>query len=86
MYYQVSTPSVVQKISKEKEGALVATLHLKWIVLLPKILDWEPFVICLLGTLISLITMDVGINVEGGIFRKKLVKKCNKRGVEGGNI
>jgi len=30
--------------------------------------------------------MDVGINVEGGIFWKKLVKKCNKRGVEGGNI
>ena len=28
--------------------------------------------------------MDVGINVEGGIFWKKLVHKCNKRGVEGG--
>ena len=24
------------------------------------------------------------INVEGGIFWKKLVYKCNKRGVEGG--
>ena len=30
------------------------------------------------STLISLIT------VEGGIFGKKLVHKCNKRGVEGG--
>ena len=30
--------------------------------------------------------MEVGINVEGGIFWKKLVHKCNKRGVEGGNI
>ena len=28
--------------------------------------------------------MEVGINVEGGIFWKKLVHKCNKRGVEGG--
>ena len=28
--------------------------------------------------------MEVGINVEGGIFGKKLVHKCNKRGVEGG--
>jgi hypothetical protein len=36
------------------------------------------------GTLISLITVEVGINVEGGIFWKKLVHKCNKRGVEGG--
>ena len=44
-------------------------------------------------TLISLITVEVGINVEGGqklqnvevgIFWKKLVHKCNKRGVEGG--
>ena len=26
------------------------------------------------------------INVEGGIFWKKLVHKCNKRGVEGGKI
>ena len=30
------------------------------------------------------IFMEVGINVEGGIFWKKLVHKCNKRGVEGG--
>ena len=28
--------------------------------------------------------MEVGINMEGGIFRKKLVHKCNKRGVAGG--
>ena len=32
-----------------------------------------------------LINVEVGINVEGGIFWKKLVHKCNKlRGVEGG--
>ena len=30
------------------------------------------------------IIVDIGINVEGGIFWKKLVYKCNKRGVEGG--
>ena len=30
------------------------------------------------------IIVEVGINVEGGIFWKKLVYKCNKRGVEGG--
>ena len=30
------------------------------------------------------LNMDVGINVEGGIFWKKLVYKCNKCGVEGG--
>ena len=30
------------------------------------------------------IKMEVGINVVGGIFWKKLVHKCNKRGVEGG--
>ena len=30
------------------------------------------------------INVEVGINVEGGIFWKKLVHKCNKRGVEGG--
>ena len=30
------------------------------------------------------INMEVGINVEGGIFWKKLVHKCNKHGVEGG--
>ena len=37
-------------------------------------------------TLISLISVDVGINVEGGIFWKKLVHNSNKRGVEGGKI
>ena len=26
---------------------------------------------------------EVGINVEGGFFWKKLVHNCNKRGVEG---
>ena len=30
------------------------------------------------------INVEVGINVEGGIFWKKLIHKCNKRGVEGG--
>ena len=30
------------------------------------------------------INLEVGINVEGGIFWKKLVHNCNKRGVEGG--
>ena len=35
-------------------------------------------------TLISLINVEVGINVEGGIFWKILVYKCNKRGLEGG--
>ena len=35
-------------------------------------------------TLISLIAEEVGINVEGGIFWKKLVHNCNKPGVEGG--
>ena len=30
------------------------------------------------------INVEVGINVEGGIFWKKLVYNCNKRGVEGG--
>jgi hypothetical protein len=35
-------------------------------------------------TLISLITVEVGISVEGGIFWKKVVHKCNKWGVEGG--
>ena len=29
---------------------------------------------------------EVGINVEGGIFWKKLVHNSNKRGVEGGKI
>ena len=35
-------------------------------------------------TLISLIAVEVGINVEGGIFWKKLIHNSNKRGVEGG--
>ena len=26
----------------------------------------------------TLMTMEVGINMEGGIFRKKQVHKCNK--------
>ena len=30
--------------------------------------------------------MEVGINVEGRIFWKKIVHKSNKRGVEGGKI
>ena len=30
------------------------------------------------------INVEVGINVEGVIFWKILVYKCNKRGVEGG--
>ena len=37
-------------------------------------------------TLISLIAKEVGINMEGGIFWKKLVHNCNKRGMEGGKI
>jgi hypothetical protein len=32
------------------------------------------------------LNVQVGINVEGGIFWKKLVRKSNKRGVEGGKI
>ena len=32
------------------------------------------------------INVEVGINLEGGIFWKKLVDKSNKRGVEGGKI
>ena len=35
-------------------------------------------------TLISLIAEEVGINVEGGIFWKKLEHNSNKREVEGG--
>ena len=35
-------------------------------------------------TLISLINMEVGINMEGGILWKKLMYNSNKRGVEGG--
>jgi hypothetical protein len=30
------------------------------------------------------INVEVGINMDGRIFWKKLVHKCNKRGVEGG--
>ena len=30
------------------------------------------------------VNVEVGTNMEGGIFWKKLVYKCNKRGVEGG--
>ena len=32
------------------------------------------------------LNVEIGINVEGGIFWKKLVHKSNKRGVEGGKI
>ena len=32
------------------------------------------------------LNVEVGINVEGGIFWKKLVHNSNKRGVEGGKI
>ena len=32
----------------------------------------------------KLLNLEVGINVEGGIFWKKLVNNCNKRGVERG--
>ena len=32
------------------------------------------------------LNMEVGINVQGGIFWKKLVHKSNKRVVEGGKI
>ena len=32
------------------------------------------------------LNVELGINVEGGIFWKKLVHKSNKRGVEGGKI
>ena len=32
------------------------------------------------------LNVQVGINVEGGIFWKKLAHKSNKRGVEGGKI
>ena len=37
-------------------------------------------------TLISLINVEVEINVEGGIFWEKLVHISNNRGVEGGKI
>ena len=39
-----------------------------------------------LNTLISFINVEVGINLKGGIFLKKLVHNSNKRGVEGGKI
>ena len=32
----------------------------------------------------KLLNVEVGINMEGGIFLKKLVHNRNKRGVEGG--
>ena len=32
------------------------------------------------------LNVEVGINLEGGIFWKKLVHNSNKRGVEGGKI
>ena len=32
------------------------------------------------------INVEVGINVEGGLFWKKLVHNSNKRGVDGGKI
>ena len=38
------------------------------------------------STLISVITVEVGINVKGEILWKKVVHNCNKRGVEGGKI
>ena len=31
---------------------------------------------------LELIDEEIGINVEGGIFWKKLLQNCNKRGVE----
>ena len=37
-----------------------------------------------ISTLIFLISVEVGINVEGGIFWKKQVHNYNKREVEGG--
>ena len=40
----------------------------------------------ILFTLISLINVEVGINVKGGIYWKKLVYKANKRGVEDGKM
>ena len=30
------------------------------------------------------INVEVGIKLEGGIFSKKIVHSCNKRGLEGG--
>ena len=34
----------------------------------------------------KLLNVELGINVEGGMFGKELVHKSNKRGVEGGKI
>ena len=34
----------------------------------------------------KLLNVELRINVEGGIFGKKLVQKSNIRGVEGGKI
>ena len=39
-----------------------------------------------MSTLIFLIAKETGINMESGIFWKKLVHKSNKRGVEAGKI
>ena len=58
----------------------------------PKYLFWigrgvfRTLILWMLSTLISLINVELGINVEGGSFGKKLVHKSNKRGVEGGKI
>ena len=38
------------------------------------------------GKVAKSLNVEFGINVEGGIFWKKLVHKSNKRGVEGGKI
>ena len=38
------------------------------------------------GKVAKSLNVEFGINVEGGIFWKKLVRKFNKRGVEGGKI
>ena len=38
------------------------------------------------GKVAKSLNVEFGINVEGGIFWKKLVHKFNKRGVEGGKI
>ena len=49
--YQVSTPSVVQKISKDKEGACVSTLFISSeLSYYQRLKHWEPFVICLLAS------------------------------------
>ena len=49
--YQVSTPSVVQKISKDKEGACVSTFFISSkLSYSQRLKHWEPFVICLLAS------------------------------------